>query len=190
MTSPDEVRRFWLDEVGPEGWYKGGKDLDALCEERFGAAVDAARNGAFRDWLSRPETALAYLILTDQLPRNIYRGCALAFHADPLARSGAAIALERGHDRKVEGVERQFFYLPFEHAENRQAQSLSVCLFLTRLPDDRGENLVHARAHREIIRRFGRFPFRNAALNRASSPAEERFLAEEGYAGVVNRLKG
>lgn len=190
MTTPDEVLHFWLEDVGEEGWYKGGKELDRLCEARFGEAADVARNGGFRLWLSRPETALAYLILTDQLPRNIYRGTALAFHADTLALSGASISLARGHDLKIEGVARQFFYLPYEHAENRQAQSLSVCLFLTRLPGDPGGNLVHARAHRDIVRRFGRFPFRNAALNRPSSPAEERFLAEEGYAGVVARLGG
>jgi uncharacterized protein (DUF924 family) len=189
MTTPEEILHFWLDEVGEDRWYTGGAELDALCAERFEEACDRARNGAFRQWLSRPSSALAYLILTDQLPRNIYRGTALAFRSDPLALSGASIALSRGHDLRIEGRARQFFYMPFEHAENRQAQSLSVCLFLTRLPDDPGDNLVHARAHREIIRRFGRFPFRNAALNRVSSAAEERFLAEEGYAGVVERLK-
>ncbi|MCX7644710.1 MAG: DUF924 domain-containing protein [Rhodobacteraceae bacterium] len=189
MTTPQEVLHFWLEEVGEDGWYRGGAELDALCAARFEVACDRARNGAFRDWLSRPESALAYLILTDQLPRNIYRGTALAFHADPLAQSGARLAIARGHDLRIAGTPRQFFYMPFEHAENRQAQSLSVCLFLTRMPGDPGDNLVHARAHREIIRRFGRFPSRNAALNRVSSPAEERFLAEEGYAGVVERLK-
>jgi uncharacterized protein (DUF924 family) len=193
MPLADSVLDFWLNEIGEEGWYKGGPEIDAACEARFGEAVDAARNGAWRAWLSRPETALAYLILTDQMPRNIYRGTALAFFSDRLAQSGASLALARGHDLRIEGPARQFFYMPYEHAENIQAQSLAVCLFMTRTPEDpedKDSNLLHARAHREIIRRFGRFPMRNAALNRASSRAEERFLAEEGYAGVLHRLRG
>ena len=190
MTAPEEIVDFWVAEIGPEGWYKGGEEIDRACEARFGAAQQAAREGAFRDWLARPRAALAYLILTDQFSRNIHRGRAEAFATDALARSGAYLALARGHDLRIEGIERQFFYMPFEHAENRQAQSLSVCLFRTRMPEDPAGNLVHARAHREIIRRFGRFPFRNAALGRVSSPAEEAFLRDEGYGGVVERLTG
>jgi uncharacterized protein (DUF924 family) len=190
VTSPEEILDFWLSEIGPEGWYSGGEEIDSACEARFGAAQQAALEGAFRDWLGRPRAALAYLILTDQFPRNIHRGRAEAFATDPLARSGAYVALARGHDLQIEGIEKQFFYLPFEHAENVQAQSLSVCLFFTRMPDDPFGNLVHARAHRDIIRRFGRFPFRNAALGRVSSPAEEAFLKDEGYGAVVERLKG
>lgn len=189
MTDPAEVTRFWLDEVGEEGWYAGGAALDALCRERFAPAWEAARGGAFRDWLSRPDTTLAYLILTDQLPRNIHRGTALAFATDRQALSAAIHALARGYDLRIEGTPRQFFYLPLEHAESRQFQSAAVCRFLTGLPGDAGGNLVHARAHREIIRRFGRFPFRNAALGRRSSAEEERFLADEGYGAVVERLK-
>ncbi len=189
MTRPDEVLDFWLDEIGPEGWYKGSEEIDTACTERFLEACDAARNGAYRDWLSRPRTSLAYLILTDQFPRNIYRGSPFAFLSDRLALSAATLALAQGHDRRIEGVARQFFYLPFEHAESTQAQALSVCLFLTRIPDDDGDNLVHARAHREIIRRFGRFPTRNTALGRQSTAAEQRFIDEEGYGGVLQRLK-
>jgi uncharacterized protein (DUF924 family) len=190
VTTPEDILDFWLAEIGPEGWYKGGKEIDRACEARFGAALQAAREGAFRSWLARPRPALAYMILTDQFSRNIHRGRAEAFATDPLARSAAYHALARGHDLRIEGTGRQFFYMPFEHAENRQAQSLSVCLFVTRMPDDSGDKYVHARAHREIIRRFGRFPFRNAALGRVSSPAEEAFLQDEGYGGTVERLKG
>ncbi len=190
MTDPEEILDFWLAEIGPEGWYKGSKEIDRACEARFGAAQQAARAGGLRNWLARPHTALAYMILTDQFSRNIHRGRAEAFATDPLAQSGARIALANSFDRRIEGAERQFFYMPFEHAENRQSQSLSVCLFVTRMPDDSGEKHIHARAHRDIIRRFGRFPFRNAALGRVSSPAEESFLKDEGYAGVIERLKG
>ncbi|MDH3263231.1 MAG: DUF924 domain-containing protein [Paracoccaceae bacterium] len=189
MTLPEEILDFWLAEVGPEGWYKGGEEIDRACEARFGDAQEAARNGAYRNWLARPRPALAYMILTDQFPRNIHRGRAEAFATDHLARSAAYVALARGHDRRVEGIERQFFYMPFEHAENCQAQSFSVCVFMTRMPDDSYGNLLHARAHREIIRRFGRFPFRNAVLGRVSSAAEEAFLKDEGYGAVVEKLK-
>lgn len=189
MTTVEEVLGFWLDEIGQEGWYKGSAEIDRACTDRFAAACEAARAGGYRDWLSRPRSALAYMILTDQFPRNIHRGKAEAFATDHLALSGAVIALDRGHDLRIEGVARQFFYLPFEHAENRQTQSHSVCLFLTRMPDDPHGNLVHALAHRDIIRRFGRFPFRNAALGRPSSAAERAYLEGEGYGGTVERLK-
>ena len=190
MVEPGEVLDFWLDEIGEEGWYKGGNEIDAACTARFGAAWDEAREGGYRDWLSRPRGALAYMILTDQFPRNIHRGTALAFATDELALSGALIALDRGHDLRVEGLARQFFYMPFEHSESCQAQSLAVSLFLTRMPGDgQAVKLLHARAHREVIRRFGRFPFRNTALGRQSSPAETRFLEQEGgYGGLVERL--
>lgn len=188
-TLAEDVLKFWLDEMGPEAWYKGSPDIDEACRARFGDAVAAARAGSFRPWLAAPDGALAYLILTDQLPRNIHRDTALAFASDGLAFAGASAAVARGLDLRIDGVARQFFYLPYEHAENRQTQALSVALFLTRMPDDPDGNLIHALAHREIIRRFGRFPTRNTALGRRSSAAEERFLAEEGYMSVVNGLK-
>lgn len=187
MTTADDVLRFWIEEIGPEGWYKGSAEIDRACTDRFGAAHEQARNGAFRGWLARPEGALAYLILTDQMPRNIHRGTAAAFSTDALALSGTVLALNRGHDLATEGEARQFFYLPMMHTESCQIQTLAVCLFRTRMP---GDNLLHARAHRDIIRRFGRFPFRNAALGRVSSAAEQAFLKDEGYGGVVAHLKG
>jgi uncharacterized protein (DUF924 family) len=190
MTDPEEVLDFWLDEVGEDGWYAAGEALDRTCRDRFGKTWAAARGGAYRSWLSRPRGALAYLILTDQLPRNIHRGRPEAFATDGLARSAAGYAVQRGHDLRVEGLARQFFYLPFEHAENRQAQCRSVRLFLTRMGDDAGGNFVHAQAHREIIRRFGRFPFRNEVLGRSSTEAEAAFIAEGGYGAVVTAFGG
>lgn len=190
MTTPQQVLDFWLREIGREGWYKGGDEIDAQCKARFGSDVEMARDGAYREWLGRPDGALAYLVLTDQLPRNIHRGTALAFASDTRALAAALLAVSAGLDLAFEGVERQFFYLPFEHAESRQFQSRAVCLFLTRLPGDEDGNLVHARAHREIIHRFGRFPTRNAALGRQSSPAEQAFLDGGGYGAVVKDLGG
>ncbi len=189
MATAEDVVEFWLNEIGQEGWYAGGEAVDAQCRERFGDALAQARAGGHREWLGRPKSALAYLILTDQFSRNIHRGTPEAFATDPLALSAAVHAVKTGLDLRIEGIGRQFFYMPFEHAETRQAQARAVCLFVTRMPDDPGDNLVHALAHREIIRRFGRFPFRNEVLGRGSSAAEAAFLKDEGYGGVVERLK-
>ncbi len=188
MTDPDKVLRFWLDEIGEAGWYQGGDKIDRECEARFGEAVTIARAGGYREWLTRPRSALAYLILTDQLPRNIHRGTPLSFAADPLARAAAMTSIRLGHDLRVKGVERQFFYLPLEHAESNQTQAQSVCMFTTRMPDNKSANHIHAKVHREIIRRFGRFPARNAALGRDSSPAEAAFLDGPGYGGLMQEL--
>lgn len=186
-VKPEAVLAFWLEEITPEGWYLGTPEVDARCQAAFGPAVAAAQAGAFRDWLSGPETALAYFILTDQLPRNIYRGQAAAFASDSLAQSAARLALDKGWDLAIPAPQRQFFYMPFEHAENEADQALSVQLFTTRLPG-LAEHLLHARAHQAVIARFGRFPSRNAALGRPSTAEETAWLAAGGYPAEVARL--
>jgi uncharacterized protein (DUF924 family) len=189
MSDPVEVLDFWLGEVGPAGWYAGGAALDALCRERFGDLVDAARDGGLEHWVDGTVGTLAYLILTDQLPRNIHRGTDLAFASDARARAAARRALDNGWDIAAPEPERQFFYMPFEHSEDAADQALAVQLLTDRLPSHPDLGL-HARAHHEVIRRFGRFPTRNAALGRTSSPEEEAYLAEGGYGAVVAALKG
>lgn len=188
MTTPVEVLDFWLGEIGPDGWYAGGEDLDDECRARFGDLVEAAASEGLDHWVSGPAGALAFLLLTDQLPRNIHRGTAQAFAADPAARQAARRAIDQGWDMDVPEPERQFFYLPFEHSEDPADQDLSVSLIAERLPG-MPESLLHARAHREIIARFGRFPFRNAALGRDSTEAEIEFLSKGGYAAAVEALK-
>lgn len=188
MTNPVEVLGFWLDEVGPEGWYAGGEDLDGECRDRFGDLVDAARSGGLDHWVEGPVGTLAYLVLTDQLPRNIHRGTALAFAADPLARAAARKAIDLGWDMQVPEPDRQFFYLPFEHSEDAADQALAVDLIGARLAEN-PESLLHARAHQEIIRRFGRFPFRNAALGRETTAQEAAFLAEGAYGALVEEMR-
>lgn len=190
MTTPEDVIGFWIDEIGPEGWYKGSAAIDRACADRLGEAAAAAAAGHHRDWLATPRGALAYLVLTDQMPRNIHRDHANSFSADARARAATVLALARGHDLKIDPPARQFFYLPYMHSESLQHQALSVCLFLTRMPARGGQNLLHARAHREVIRLFSRFPYRNAALGRESSPAEVAFLRDTGYGGIVTQLEG
>jgi uncharacterized protein (DUF924 family) len=185
--TPDAVVAFWLHEVGEANWFAGGEALDALCRARMGAAVAQAREGALEHWRDGPEGVLAYLILTDQIPRNIHRGSALAFAADWRARGAAGEAVALDWDLMVGVPLRQFFYLPFVHAEDLPRQDAAVRFFATRMPSP--ENHLHALAHREIIRRFGRFPFRNAALGRETTAAEAAFLAAGGYAAAVHDMR-
>ncbi|WP_254368196.1 DUF924 family protein [Paracoccus sp. Z118] len=180
--TPDEINRFWLDEVGPKGWYVQSDELDQQIRARFmGAWQDAGQ--LTQGWADTPEGALAALILTDQFPRNMFRGDSRSFATDPLAQKIAEAAIEAGHDLATPEPGRQFFYLPFEHAEDLDAQDRAVALFAERMP---GENLLHAQLHRDTIARFGRFPWRNAALGRESTPAEQAVLDAGGYGALVS----
>ncbi|MFN3615569.1 MAG: DUF924 family protein [Rubrimonas sp.] len=181
MTSADQVLDFWLKEVGPSRWYATDPDLDAAIAERFGEAVRQARAGRLDDWILKPRAALALLVLLDQFPRNMWRGEAGAFASDQKALAAAKRAIRLRHDMKTPEPERQFFYLPLMHAETNADQDRCVRLILTRMPETGGFNLPHAVAHRDVIRRFGRFPYRNEALGRNTTEAEAAWLAQGGY---------
>jgi uncharacterized protein (DUF924 family) len=187
MSDPIEVLDFWLGDVGSEGWFAGGAALDAEIRDRFFEVWQAALDGGLEHWVESPAGALAYLVITDQMSRNMHRGAPEAFATDAQALAAARKALDAGWDLAVPEPERMFFYLPFEHAEDVGDQALSVDLMTTRLPGD-PEMALHARAHQDIIARFGRFPGRNAALGRADTPAETAFLAEGGYGALVKAL--
>lgn len=184
-----EVLGFWIDEVGPKGWYGGGEALDGEISDRFAALVGQAQDGGLTDWISAPEPALAYLIVTDQFPRNIWRGSDRAFATDARARMATAAALDQGWDLQIPEPQRQFFYLPLMHHEDPADQARCVALMAERMPEGGADNLLHARTHEEVIRRFGRFPYRNAALGRESTPAEVDFLENGGYAKILEALK-
>jgi uncharacterized protein (DUF924 family) len=188
MSDPIEVLEFWLHEVGPKGWYAGGDELDSLCRDRFADLWQAAHDGGLDHWVDGTVGTLAYLILTDQIPRNIHRATALAFATDPQARAAARKALEEGWDLNAPEPERQFFYMPFEHSEDAQDQALAVKLLGERLASD-PEMVLHARAHQEVIRRYGRFPTRNAALGRVSTSEEQVYLDQGGYAALVKAMQ-
>lgn len=179
----EAVLAFWLDEVGPDGWYERDPALDAAIARRFGALMAAAARDPACAWHATARSALAHLVLLDQFPRNIHRGRPEAFATDPLARGRARLALRRGFDLAVPEPGRQFFYLPLMHSETLADQSLCVALVLRRLPGSGGENLFHAVSHRDVIRRFGRFPSRNAALGRPDRPAEIAYREAGGYMG-------
>ncbi|MCH8466493.1 MAG: DUF924 domain-containing protein [Roseinatronobacter sp.] len=189
MTTVDEVIRFWVEEVGPEGWYASDPALDARIAEKFGALWEKAREGRLASWTSCARGALAFIIVTDQFPRNMYREDSRAFATDDLARRVAARACHLGFDRQTPEPERQFFYLPLMHSESQMDQDRAVRMFLLRMPETGADNLLHARAHRAVIREFGRFPYRNAALGRPSTPGEQNLLARGGYGATVEALK-
>jgi len=189
MLNPNEVLDFWLKEVGPDGWYEGGVALDTKIRNRFEKAWYAAKEGKLADWAMRSETTLAYLILIDQFPRNMFRNDGRAFATDSLARAAAKKAIDKGWDMRVPEPERQFFYLPLMHSECLCDQERCVRLMLTRMPESGEEHLLHAKAHREVIRQFGRFPYRNEVLERADTTPEAAFLAEGGYRKAVELVQ-
>lgn len=187
----DEVERllgFWFAD-GLDGfrkaWFERDAAFDAACRDGFGALVAPAREGALDGWAATPRGALALLLLLDQFPRNLHRGSAEAFAADPHARAVARRAVLRDrHDLALPPTARIFLYLPFEHGEALADQDLSVALFegLRDIPAMRapGGAIDYAWRHRAVIQAFGRFPHRNAALGRASTAAEQAWLAAGG----------
>lgn len=189
MVGPQEILEFWLDEVGPKGWYEASDTLDATIRERFEETWEAANQGKFSLWLTYPSGVLAYIILNDQFSRNMYRGQAKAFSSDRIALAAAKSAIDRGWDLKIDEPARQFFYMPLMHSESLCDQDRCVRLIFERMPQAGANGLLHAQAHREVIRRFGRFPFRNTALSRRSTPQETAFMDDGAYGGIVRELQ-
>ncbi|AXI47015.1 DUF924 domain-containing protein [Sulfitobacter sp. SK012] len=189
MIGPQEVLEFWLDEVGPSGWYDSSDALDAQIIDRFGPAWEAARAGSFSLWLTYPSGALAYLILTDQFPRNMFRGKAEAFATDRASLAVAKSSIKKGWDMAIDEPARQFFYMPMMHSENLCDQERCIRLMIERMPQTGASNMLHARAHREVIRQFGRFPYRNEALDRAGTQNEKVYVTQGGYGTTIRSLQ-
>lgn len=188
MTQPQDVLSFWLDEVKPEQWYVEDTVFDDEVRRRFEAPLEQLCEGRFSLWLTHASGALAYIILSDQLSRNMYRGTARAFATDKIALAAAKAAIDKGWDMKIDVPARQFFYLPLMHSENLVDQDRSVRLICERMGEGNA-NLLHARAHREVIRQFGRFPYRNTALSRKTTSAEQRYLDGGSYGLTVRELE-
>lgn len=188
MSTPEDVLSFWLDEVGPDGWYKGSDALDAQITEKFHDTWMKAREGAFSLWMTYPSGALAYIILTDQFPRNMFRGSAKSFATDKLAVAVAKSTIKKDWDLRIDEPARQFFYMPLMHSECVTDQERCIRLIKTRMPEIGDNMMLHAKAHREVIRRFGRFPYRNDALERKPTAPETAFLDEGGYRVAVEAV--
>ncbi len=174
-----DIVAFWR-EAGPKRWFNKDFAFDQDIRERFADTYEAAAAGELTAWERSAEGALALLIVLDQFPRNLFRGDALSFATDPLARSIAAGALVRGFDAQVAPELRGFFYLPFEHSEDLADQERAVA-FYKAVGD--ADGLKWAELHADIIRRFGRFPHRNTLLGRTSTPEEQAFLDGGGFSG-------
>ncbi|RVT97854.1 DUF924 domain-containing protein [Rhodovarius crocodyli] len=186
MTSED-VLSFWFSE-GPDthrpAWFQKNDAFDDSIRQQFGALVVPAREGALDGWAETPLGALALLIVLDQFPRNLFRGSAEAFASDAHARDIARAVVAKGWDMRVTCTQRSFLYLPFEHSESMADQHLSVALF-EGMRDDRvkaapGGSIDYAWRHWFLIRDFGRFPHRNAALARTSTSQEVIYLSQPG----------
>ena len=179
MASAADVVAFWR-ATGPEAWFKKDAAFDDEIRRRYLATHEAAAAGQLSAWEHSADGALALLILLDQFPRNMFRGQARMFASDPLARAIAAGAIVRGFDAQVDKEMRGFFYLPFEHSEDLADQARAVAFY--KAIDD-ADGLKWAELHADIIRRFGRFPHRNGALGRATTPEEQAFLDGGGFGG-------
>lgn len=179
QTDPKTVVGFWK-QAGPDKWFAKDEAFDAEFRDRFMDAHLAAARRELDDWMDTAEGALALMILLDQFPRNVWRNTGHAFATDPLARHFALTALDAGRDQEVENDLRRFFYLPLQHAEDMAFQDRQVQLFqaMDRPADDRW-----AEHHHGVIARFGRFPHRNRALGRETTPQEAEFLKQDGFRG-------
>lgn len=189
MVAPEDVLSFWLDEVGEAGWYAPTDALDQQIRDRFEDTWRAACEGSHALWLTYPSGTLAYIVLLDQLPRNMFRGDGNSFATDKHALAAAKVAIHRKWDLRLDEPARQFFYLPLMHSENLCDQDRCVRLMCERMPQGGADQLIHAQAHRDVIRQFGRFPYRNAALGRASTQAEKEYLAAGGYGHTMRKLQ-
>lgn len=172
------VVEFWR-AAGPSLWFAKDEAFDKRFRDRFLAHYEAAARGEFVGWAGSADGALALVILLDQFPRNAFRGTARMYATDGHARLVAEAAIKAGHDRTVDHELAKFFYLPFAHSEQLADQERSVTL-TRRLGEP---DLSHAREHRDIISRFGRFPHRNPILGRKMTPEEMRFLENGGFRG-------
>jgi uncharacterized protein (DUF924 family) len=185
-TRFQEVLGFWFGPPDARGnsrpeWFRKDEKLDAEIWRRFGALHAAAALGELETWRGEPESMLALVVILDQFSRNLYRGDARSFAQDGHALACARDAIARGDDLKLVPVERQFLYMPFEHSEDLADQDRAVELMTALEAFDATRGLVQwAERHRVIIRRFGRFPHRNALLGRASTAEETEFLKQPG----------
>ena len=174
---PDQLLRFWFDEHMRDDWFGCGADFDAEVAERFGNWREELRALPVETFTIGAATALAAVLLFDQVPRNMHRGNAEAFATDALALAIARAAVARGYDEALTTDQRLFLYLPFEHSEDIDDQRESLRLMGSL---DNPDYLAFAQQHFAIVKRFGRFPHRNAALGRTDRPGEAEAVAAGG----------
>jgi len=183
MAKAHDILTFWFDEAGSEKWYKKSDAFDAEIRARFeAAAIDmaAVRLKGSHLWEDKPDSSLALIIALDQFSRNMYRGTKAAFGWDPLSLAVSKDMADKGWDLKIPQDRRAFVYMPLMHSEVITDQDRCVELMDSRLKS--ANSLHHAKEHRKVIRKFGRFPHRNEILGRESTQQEIKFLKSGGYA--------
>jgi uncharacterized protein (DUF924 family) len=171
----EDILKFWFAQTEPDQWFEKDPTFDTGIRQRFLGLHEILVSRGNNDLLADAQTALATVIVLDQMSRNMFRDTPRAFAADPQALRLAKAAIARGFDARLTKHQRMFLYLPFQHAENRKSQARSVALMAS-LTDP--ELQKWAEAHRAIVDRFGRFPHRNAVLGRISTPEEIEFLKQ------------
>ncbi len=192
MSGYLELLEFWFGELTDgvaseshrKNWFATSVEFDQQCTQKFGSLLQEVEGGQL-GWSEEPRAQLAYIVLCDQMPRNIYRGRPEAFAYDSYALEAAKRGIEQGTDQQLELDERAFFYMPFEHSESILDQHTAVGLFTAlrdsspkHLRSQTGNSLRFAQQHRDIVVRFGRFPHRNSTLGRTSSTAEAAFVED------------
>ncbi len=168
---------FWFEETQPKQWFQVNPDFDQEILEKFEEPYNMAASGDFADWKNSADGILAYCILLDQMPRNMFRGTPRAFMTDGKALIASKYALSKGLDQILSPQKRRFVYLPFEHSENMSDQRRSVELF-EKMKEDDPLGYDYALRHRDVIDKYGRFPHRNKILGRTNTPEEEEYLAQ------------
>lgn len=201
--SPEDILEFWFGNAPSNGeevarrfviWFKSDPNYDKVIRERFTGTPERAVAGELNHWAQTARGSLALIILFDQFPRNIFRGDARAFATDERANAIAIDGIESGLDVELQLIERLFFYIPFEHAENLSAQNRCVSLYqqlyeiaTPELKQLISQSVGESQKHRDVIRRFGRFPHRNHTLGRVSSNEEQAWAAQNDGWGQTKR---
>jgi uncharacterized protein (DUF924 family) len=177
MIAPDDIIRFWFEEIDKQSWFKKDADFDQMLMQRFGELHSQAEKSELYAWRSDAHGRLAEIIVLDQFSRNLYRDSARAFASDPLALALAQEAVSQQLDRELNTDQRTFLYMPYMHSESAAIHEVAVQLFEKNGKED---NLDFEMRHKAIIDRFGRYPHRNATLGRQSTAEELEFLQQPG----------
>lgn len=193
MPHPEKIIEFWFGDAAgspaharrrDEIWFESSSELDRDIERRFLAVYSSACRGQLSHWSASPDSSLALILVLDQFPRNMFRGTGRAFASDALALRTALDLIESGGDMRLDPLSRLFAYMPFQHAEDREMQAISLHKnrqLLDSVAPEWTELFAmyyrYAQLHCDIIQRFGRFPHRNRALARQSRPEEIAYLA-------------
>ena len=195
-VTPEDILTYWFGELTSDTdipgdrlafWFSKDSSTDYFIRQAYEPVVTAAAQGQLAHWKEEPRSSLAWILVLDQFPRNVYRDMPAAYELDPAAQIQSLEGIEAGFDRQLRPLERVFYYLPLEHAEDIECQERSVELFTdlrAEAPPEVDDKfrvfLEYAQEHRDVIARFGRFPHRNAVLGRESTPEEVEYLAAGG----------